>query len=61
MKGRFFGGRKLEAHLWDGHTNYNIKLQESEEQINARRLKFAQEIEAQDVQLPEVEEPIRPA
>ena len=48
MQGRFFGGRQVNASMWDGTTNYNVKLQESEEQIAARRAKFAAEIEAQE-------------
>lgn len=50
MNGRFFGGRQVVAKLWDGFTNYNVKLQESEEQIQARREQFAREIEAQEVE-----------
>ncbi len=23
---RYFGGRKLEALMWDGFTNYNVKV-----------------------------------
>lgn len=57
MKDRYFGGRKLDAHMWDGHTNYNTKLKESEEQIAARRARFAQEIESQDVEKEEPPEP----
>lgn len=26
MRGRFFGGRKVEAHMWDGFTNYYVKV-----------------------------------
>jgi hypothetical protein len=26
MHGRFFGGRRLEAALWDGFTNYSAKV-----------------------------------
>jgi hypothetical protein len=26
MNGRFFGGRRIAAALWDGTTNYNIKV-----------------------------------
>ena len=56
MSGRFFGGRKLAAHMWDGHTNYNVKLQESEEQLAARRAAFAAEIEAQELQTQQSQE-----
>ena len=48
MRGRYFGGRAVDAHMWDGSTNYTVKLQESEEQIAARRSRFAAEIEAQE-------------
>ena len=50
MHGRFFGGRKVQATMWDGLTNYNVKLQETPEQEAARRERFAREIEAQQVQ-----------
>ena len=56
MSGRFFGGRQLAAHMWDGHTNYNVKLQESEEQLAARRAAFAAEIEAQELQTQQTQE-----
>jgi len=26
MGGRFFGGRRIAAALWDGLTNYNVKV-----------------------------------
>ena len=50
MHGRFFGGRKVEATMWDGLTNYNVRLQETPEHEAARRERFAREIEAQQVQ-----------
>ena len=50
MHGRYFGGRQVTGKLWDGFTNYNVKLQESEEQIRARREQFAKEIESQEVE-----------
>lgn len=50
MDGRFFGGRQVVAKLWDGFTNYNMKLQESEESTQARREQFAKEIEAQEIE-----------
>ncbi|CBJ28191.1 conserved unknown protein [Ectocarpus siliculosus] len=34
--GRFFGGRKLSCHFWDGVTNYTIK--EEDEKEEAQRL-----------------------
>lgn len=46
MNGRFFGGRQLVAATWDGYTNYNVKVQESEEEQQARLEKFAAELEA---------------
>lgn len=46
MNGRFFAGRKLAAHKWDGKTNYNVKVKESEEEQAARLERFAAEIEA---------------
>lgn len=35
MEGRFFAGRRLAAFMWDGYTNYNMKLQETEEQAGS--------------------------
>ncbi|EFN59448.1 hypothetical protein CHLNCDRAFT_138015 [Chlorella variabilis] len=46
MNGRFFGGRQLEAAKWDGFTNFNVKVQESEEEQQARLERFARELEA---------------
>lgn len=50
MQGRYFGGRQVEASMWDGFTNYNVKVQETEEQQAARLERFAREIEDQRVQ-----------
>ncbi|KAG2438123.1 hypothetical protein HXX76_005732 [Chlamydomonas incerta] len=46
MNGRYFGGRKLEAFMWDGFTNYNVKPKESAEEEQARLEAFAAELEA---------------
>ncbi|KAL4859417.1 Splicing factor U2AF-associated protein 2 [Chlorella vulgaris] len=46
MNGRFFGGRQLEAAKWDGWTNFNIKVLETEEEQQARLERFAKELEA---------------
>ena len=49
MKGRFFGGRQLDAFMWDGVTNYQVKKQkrgETAEEEAARLEAFAAEIEA---------------
>jgi len=51
MDGRFFGGRQVAASLWDGFTNYNIaKLEESEEQVAARREEWARTIDTQEIE-----------
>lgn len=34
MDGRFFAGRQLTAHLWDGKTRY--KIDETEEEVEKR-------------------------
>ncbi|CAN0249656.1 unnamed protein product, partial [Laminaria digitata] len=34
--GRFFGGRKLSCHFWDGVTNYTVKEEDDKEE--AQRL-----------------------
>ena len=39
MKGRWFGGRQLEASLWDGFTNFAKAGLESTEEDEAKRLK----------------------
>lgn len=31
--GRFFGGRKLSCHFWDGVTNYTIKEEDEKEEV----------------------------
>lgn len=46
MRGRWFGGRQLEANKWDGVTNHNAKrVQETEEEQMARLEAFSKEIE----------------
>lgn len=45
MEGRFFAGRRLAAFKWDGYTDYNMKLQETEEQQAARLEAFGRELE----------------
>eukprot|EP00879_Flechtneria_rotunda_P023463 GHRR01024819.1.p1 GENE.GHRR01024819.1~~GHRR01024819.1.p1 ORF type:complete len:251 (+),score=88.02 GHRR01024819.1:244-996(+) len=49
MNGRFFGGQRLVAHMWDGLTNYNVKVpkKESAEEEAARLEVFAKELEQQ--------------
>lgn len=49
MNGRFFGGRQVEALMWDGLTNYHVKpRKETEEEQQARLDKFARELEGRD-------------
>jgi HIV Tat-specific factor 1 len=49
MHGRFFGGRKVEAALWDGFTDYYVKKpQETAEEQEARLERFAMEIEKEN-------------
>lgn len=48
MQGRFFGGRQVKAHMWDGITSYHVKQQkETAEQQQARLEKFSAQIEGQ--------------
>lgn len=47
MEGRFFGGRQVSAHMWDGISNYHSKKKETAEEQQARLEQFAQEIEGQ--------------
>mmetsp|Transcript_12157 Transcript_12157/g.34211 ORF Transcript_12157/g.34211 Transcript_12157/m.34211 type:complete len:481 (-) Transcript_12157:70-1512(-) len=47
MNGRFFGGQQVVAHMYDGHTNYNVKLQESEEEQAARLEAYTRSLEGQ--------------
>ncbi len=42
------GGRQLEAHMYDGVTNYAIKVKESWEEQEARLEAFAQELEGEE-------------
>lgn len=61
MEGRFFGGRQIEAALWDGIQQFHFKpvkqsAAETEEEQQARLERFAAEIEAQEA--PEVELPV---
>ena len=48
MKGRFFGGRQLDAFMWDGVTNYVVKKQETPEDEAARLEAFAKAIEGSE-------------
>lgn len=48
MHGRFFGGRQLEAALWDGIEKFYVKpavAKETEEEQAARLEKYAAELE----------------
>ena len=45
MAGRFFGGRQVEAHLWDGITKYGGKPTETAEEQAARLEAFTASIE----------------
>ena len=45
MAGRFFGGRQVEAHLWDGTTKYGGKVKETAEEQAARLEAFTASIE----------------
>ena len=61
MEGRFFGGRQIEAALWDGIQQYHVKptkksKEETEAEQQARLERFAAEIEAQEA--PELEPPV---
>lgn len=31
--GRFFGGRKLSCHFWDGVTNYTVKEEDEKDEV----------------------------
>lgn len=33
FEGRFFGGRKLSCHFWDGVTNYTVKHEDEKEEV----------------------------
>lgn len=43
MDGRFFAGRQLIAHVWDGKTKY--KIEETEEQVEQRMKEWEQFLE----------------
>lgn len=42
---RWFGGRQLVAHMYDGHTNYAVKVKESVEDQATRLEAFSRELE----------------
>jgi HIV Tat-specific factor 1 len=44
MNGRFFAGRKLSAHVWDGKTKY--KIEETEEEAEKRIKQWDQFLES---------------
>ena len=46
MDGRFFGGKKLECHWYDGVTNYDVP--ESKEMEAKRREAWEKYLEEQD-------------
>ena len=48
MRGRWFGGKRIDARLWDGATNYSkagVADDETEAEQNARLEKFAADLE----------------
>lgn len=45
MEGRYFGGRRVSARMWDGIANYHVKKTETAEEQQARLEKFAEQIE----------------
>ena len=48
MRGRWFGGKQIDARLWDGATNYakaGVADDETEAEQNARLEKFAADLE----------------
>jgi HIV Tat-specific factor 1 len=48
MRGRWFGGKRVDACLWDGVTNYakaGVRDDETEAEQNARLEKFAADLE----------------
>jgi hypothetical protein len=48
MRGRWFGGNRIDARLWDGATNYakaGGADDETEAEQNARLEKFAADLE----------------
>lgn len=45
MSGRWFGGRQIAAALWDGRTNFNVKMKETAEEQAARLEAYARELE----------------
>lgn len=48
LKGRWFGGRQVEAGKWDGVTNFkDVKVEETEEEQMARLERFAADLEGQ--------------
>ena len=48
MNGRWFGGRQIEAAMWDGVRNYAVKVKESWEEEEARLEAYARELEKEE-------------
>lgn len=48
MNGRWFGGRQIDASMWDGVKNYAIKVKESWEEEEARLEAYARELEKEE-------------
>ena len=46
MEGRYFGGKRVSAHMWDGIANYHVKKTETAEEQQARLEKFSEQIES---------------
>ncbi len=45
---RWFGGKQLEAHMYDGVTSYHVKVKETWEEQEARLEAFAKELEEKE-------------
>ena len=51
MRGRWFGGNRIDARVWDGATNYaktGVADDETEAEQNARLEKFAADLEREE-------------
>lgn len=35
--GRFFGGRKLSCHFWDGVTNYTVREEDDKDEVGKKK------------------------
>ena len=61
MEGRYFGGRRVSARMWDGIANYHVKKTETAEEQQARLEKFSEQIEGKQADVAKTAEDLIPS